>query len=57
LVLVVYSQIGLTKAHQITWIPLTYYATVLVLALLIGAGVWLVQKIGGRSHPSSSLPG
>jgi hypothetical protein len=50
----IYSQIGIEKIHQITWIPLTYYATVFALALLIGGGIWLVQKIGGRSHPAPS---
>lgn len=52
--LAIYSQIGIEKIHQITWIPLTYYATVLVLALLIGGGIWLVQKVGGRLRPATS---
>ncbi|MFZ1772316.1 MAG: hypothetical protein WAU00_24100 [Caldilinea sp.] len=54
--LFVYNQIGLAKIHQITWIPLTYYAVVLALALLIGLGLWLVQKIGARFRPTSALP-
>ena len=51
--LFVYNQIGLARIHQITWIPLTYYATVLALALLIGLGIWLVQKIGGRAQSTA----
>lgn len=51
----VYSQLGLAKIHQITWIPLTYYATILVLALLIGAVIWLVQRVGARKQPPATL--
>ena len=50
----IYSQIGIAKIHQVTWIPLTYYATVLVLALLISGGVWLGQKFASRSQPTPS---
>ncbi len=50
----IYSQIGIAKIHQVTWIPLTYYATVLVLALLIGGGLWLAQKFGARSQPDTA---
>lgn len=51
----VYSQLGLAKIHQITWIPLTYYATILVLALLIGAVIWLVQRVGAQKSPPATL--
>lgn len=50
----IYSQIGIARIHQITWIPLTYYATVFVLALLISGGVWLAQRLGARLHSSTS---
>ena len=46
--LFVYNQIGIARIHQITWIPITYYVSIFVLAGLIGGGIWLVQKIGGR---------
>lgn len=50
--LLVYSQIGLTKIHQITWIPATYYVVLFVLAGLIAGGLWLAQKLGaGRRTP------
>ncbi len=52
--LYIYSQIGITKIHQITWIPLTYYATALVLSLLIGGGVWLAQTLGNRNPPAAA---
>jgi hypothetical protein len=44
----VYSQIGLAKIHQITWIPLTYYAVLFILAGLIAGGIWLVQRLGSE---------
>ncbi|MCB0043280.1 MAG: hypothetical protein KDE23_26510, partial [Caldilinea sp.] len=52
--LYIYSQIGITKIHQVTWIPLTYYATALVLSLLIGGGVWLAQAVGNRNRPAGA---
>jgi len=45
--LYVYNQIGLARIHQITWIPITYYISIFVIAGLIGAGIWLVQRLGG----------
>lgn len=45
----VYSLRDLADLHQITWIPLTEYATVYALAGLIGLGLWVAQKIGGRT--------
>lgn len=46
--------IGITKIHQITWIPLTYYATALVLALLMGGGAWLVQAASNRHRSAGA---
>ena len=44
--LVVYSQLGLAKIHQVTWIPLTYYAVLFVLAWLVAGGLWLAARLG-----------
>lgn len=44
--LAVYSQIGLTKIHQVTWIPLTYYVVLFTVAGLIAGGLWLAQRLG-----------
>ncbi|MCX6049591.1 MAG: hypothetical protein NT075_31205 [Chloroflexi bacterium] len=39
----IYSLRGLGQIHQITWIPLTEYAVVFMLAGLISLGIWLAQ--------------
>jgi hypothetical protein len=41
----VYSQFGLAKIHQITWIPAIEYLAVFVLAFLIAAGLWIARKL------------
>ena len=43
-VCLVYSDIGMTQIHQITWIPLTEYGVVFVLAAI----VWSVMKLSER---------
>ncbi|CAN5643935.1 hypothetical protein BH10CHL1_BH10CHL1_19620 [soil metagenome] len=40
----VYSLRGIEKIYQITWIPLTEYAVVFLLAGLIGLAIWFGQK-------------
>jgi hypothetical protein len=45
----VYSQVGLAKIHQVTWIPLTEYGVMFVLAGI----VWSVMKLFGRKIESS----
>ena len=47
-VLVVYAQLGIHNAHQITWIPLTEYLAAFVVALL----VWGCMKTVGRPRGS-----
>jgi hypothetical protein len=42
-VLAVFSRIGLSRLHQVTWIPLTEYAVMLVVAVL----VWCVMRVVG----------
>jgi apolipoprotein N-acyltransferase len=44
-ILWVYSSVGYPKIHQVTWIPLTYYATALALALLVGTGLWMADRV------------
>jgi hypothetical protein len=41
----IYSQRGLANIHQITWIPLTEYAVVFIVAGLISLGLWLAQRL------------
>lgn len=40
----VYSEIGISQIHQVTWIPLTEYGLVFVLAAL----VWGLMKLSGK---------
>ena len=48
---VVYSNIVINKIHQVTWIPITEYGVVFVLAAI----VWAVMRLCGyRSGPSAA---
>lgn len=47
----VYSERGLGKLNEVARIPLIEYLCVLVLALLIGGGVWLSRRIKGKLAP------
>ncbi len=49
-ILWVYSSVGYPKIHQVTWIPFTYYATALVLALLVWAGLWVNDRVRGTAQ-------
>jgi hypothetical protein len=49
--LLVYSSRGWIQANEIIRIPLIEYALVFVLAGLIGAGVWLADRIGRKPVP------
>lgn len=42
----IYNERGLQNIHQITWIPLTEYAVVFMLAGLIALGLWLARRLG-----------
>lgn len=48
----VYSARGIETIHQITWIPITEYAVVFVLAGLVGLGIWVAGRIGKRAQRS-----
>jgi len=48
----VYSARGIEKIHQITWIPITEYVVVFVLAGLVGLGIWVAGRIGTRAQRS-----
>jgi len=48
-VAVVYSDIGFNQIHQVTWIPITEYAVLFVLALI----VWTFMKLCGRPRELS----
>jgi hypothetical protein len=50
----VYSQVGIAKIHQITWIPLTYFATAFVCVGLVSAGLWVARKIGEARSPAAT---
>lgn len=54
LALSVYSGRGLADIHQITWIPVIEFLSVLVMALLFGSGLWLAGRVKKRqpSHGS-----
>jgi hypothetical protein len=45
-VAVVYSKVGLNRLHQISWIPLTEYAIVFVIAALVWATMKIMSAIG-----------
>ena len=45
----VYSDIGFNQIHQVTWIPITEYAVLFVLALI----VWTFMKLCGRPRKLS----
>ena len=45
----VYSDRGIAKIHQITWIPFTEYAVVFVVAGLISLGLWLYDRTSRRN--------
>jgi hypothetical protein len=45
LALYVYSGRGLANIHQITWIPVIEFLSVLVMALLFGGGLWLAGRV------------
>lgn len=51
---IVYSQIGLTNIHQITWIPIIEYLAVFLLAGLIAGALWIVRKLRITSGTSES---
>ena len=41
-VLVIYSNVGISRIHEITWIPITDYGVMIVMAL----AMWLLVKLG-----------
>lgn len=43
--LAVYYDRGLDKLYQITFIPVTYYVSVMVIALVVGALAWLYDRL------------
>lgn len=53
----VYSGRGIEKIHQITWIPITEYAVVFVLAALVGLGIWVADRIRMRKPKNLSING
>lgn len=50
----VYNGRGIEKIHQITWIPITEYATLFILAGLVGVGLWVTDRVGKRDAPEST---
>ncbi|MDQ3247646.1 MAG: hypothetical protein M3Q45_00420, partial [Chloroflexota bacterium] len=52
----VYNGRGLENIHQITWIPLTEYAVVFLLAGLIGVGLWVARRLGRGSPALGGSP-
>jgi hypothetical protein len=46
--LAVYYDRGLDKLYQISFIPVTYYVTVVAFALLIGALAWVYDRVSNR---------
>lgn len=49
----IYSDRGLVNIHQITWIPIIDYLGVLLLAGLIGFGLWVAGRFRGQPEVSS----
>ncbi len=50
----VYSERGIARIHQISWIPITEYAVVFVVAGLISLGLWLYDRATRRSLTTNS---
>ena len=51
--LVVYSARGWNKLYELLSIPLIDYLAVLVLALIIGIGLWVVARFRGTTRPDT----
>ncbi len=49
--LAAYSVRGLDKLYQITFIPVTYYVSILVIAALVGALAWVYDRMRGGRPP------
>lgn len=54
--LAVYYERGLDKLYQITFIPVTYYISVILIALVVGAIAWLYDRFvnGGNQKMSGA---
>lgn len=54
--LAVYYERGLDKIYQITFIPVTYYLSVIAIALIVGAIAWLYDRLanGGNQKMNSA---
>lgn len=52
---VIYNGRGIENIHQITWIPVIDYLGVLILAGIIGVGLWVGDKIKSRREPLPSV--
>lgn len=48
--LAVYYERGLDKIYQITFIPITYYVSVIVIALIVGGLAWLYDRLSPRGN-------
>jgi hypothetical protein len=48
----VYSQLGWDRLNEIIRIPFIDYLAVLLLAGLIGGGLWIARRVRGRSRPT-----
>jgi hypothetical protein len=54
LVVLVYSQRGWVQMNEVIRIPLIEYALAIVLAWLIGGGLWLYGRLSARAEPLAS---
>ncbi len=50
-VVAVYSQLGWSRVHEIVRIPVIDYLAVLVLAGLMGGGLWIVRRLQPPQKP------
>jgi hypothetical protein len=54
-VVAVYSQLGWSRVNEIVRIPVIDYLAVLVLAGLIGGGLWIVHRLQRPQKPQMNL--